>query len=139
MSWTSSAFAAFGVDDEDTGTQRLVILTEVRMPLARPLEEISEEIKQRVFLDWAVNVSDLIFLEPGTLTKTSSGKSRHTHFRELYRQGALKRVVASKSGLAPDLGRIGGSKSIPSDSSFDRKRQDNAETRRDRRGKRSCG
>ena len=121
------------VDDEDTGTQRLVILTEARMPLARTLEEISAEIKQRVFLDWAVNVSDLIFVEPGTLTKTSSGKRRHTHFRELYRQGALKGAVASKHGLGRSLARIGGSESIASDSSFNRKRRGDAEHRQDRR------
>jgi len=133
------AFAAFGVDDEDTGTQRLVILTEVRMPLARPLEEVSAEIKQRVFLDWAVNVSDLVFVEPGTLTKTSSGKRRHTHFRELYRQGALKRAVASKQGLARRLGRIGGSEPIPSDSSFDRKTQGDFVHRQDRKNRRPEG
>ena len=36
-----------------------------------------------------VSVDDIVLVEPGTLTKTSSGKRRHRHFRDAYLRGEL--------------------------------------------------
>jgi acyl-CoA synthetase (AMP-forming)/AMP-acid ligase II len=82
-------FAAFGVDNEREGTQRLVVVAEVMEPLSRSLEEIRREIRRKVFMDIGVNVGEVLLVASGSLAKTSSGKRRHNHYRALYEEGAL--------------------------------------------------
>ena len=86
-------FVAFGVDDEEQGTQRLIIVAEVREPLRRQLKEISAEIIKQCFLILGVTVKEVLLVGPRTLPKTSSGKRRHRHFRQLYAEGMLKPYV----------------------------------------------
>jgi acyl-CoA synthetase (AMP-forming)/AMP-acid ligase II len=86
----AGCFAAFGVDDQKQGTQHIVIVTEVRDNVNREPEEISGEIRDQVFERLGVNVSEIFLVKQGTLTKTSSGKRRHRHFRSLYLDGKLK-------------------------------------------------
>jgi acyl-CoA synthetase (AMP-forming)/AMP-acid ligase II len=86
----SGCFAAFGVDDEAMGTQRIVIVTEVRDAARRPAQEISSEIRSQVFDQLGINVNDVLLVRQGTLTKTSSGKRRHKHFRQHYLNGKLQ-------------------------------------------------
>lgn len=85
----AGCFAAFGVDDPQIGTQRIVIVSEVRDPSERPAEEIIGEVRRGVLSELGVNVDDVVLVEPGTLTKTSSGKRRHLHFRQMYSRGEL--------------------------------------------------
>jgi len=85
----TGCFAVFGVDDRQRGTQRLVIVTEVKLPLRRPAEQIEQALRQQVSLHLGVSVDEIRFVSPGTLGKTSSGKRRHRHFRRLYERGAL--------------------------------------------------
>ena len=82
-------FAAFGVDDETLGTQRLVVVSEVQHPLVRSKAELGEEVRDKLARELGVPVGDAVLVEPGTLTKTSSGKRRHRYFRDLYLQGGL--------------------------------------------------
>ncbi len=82
-------FVAFGTDDAEQGTQRLVIVAEVREPLRRQLDEISKEIVKQCFLTLGVTVSEVLLVGPRTLPKTSSGKRRHRHCHRLYAQGRL--------------------------------------------------
>jgi acyl-CoA synthetase (AMP-forming)/AMP-acid ligase II len=77
-------FAAFGVDDTAQGTQRLVIVAEVREGNSRPTSEIGDDIRKQVFATLGISVSEVVLVEHGALAKTSSGKRRHRHFRELY-------------------------------------------------------
>lgn len=91
-------FAAFGVDDETQGTQRLVIVSEVREPPPPDLEQLRKEIRRRVFSGVGVNVGDVVLVRSGTLTKTSSGKRRHTHFRAMYLDGKLEPLTADNVG-----------------------------------------
>jgi fatty-acyl-CoA synthase len=84
-------FAAFGVDNEEQGTQRIVIISEVRDSTSRSPEQICDEIRSGVFQRLGVNVSDIVLVRPGTLSKTSSGKRRHRYFQSLYMEGKLKR------------------------------------------------
>jgi acyl-CoA synthetase (AMP-forming)/AMP-acid ligase II len=81
-------FAAFGVDDPRTGTQRVVLAVEVRDATVN-VEALGTLIRGQVHRDLGVTVDDLIFLPPGSLPKTSSGKRRHQHFRQRYLEGAL--------------------------------------------------
>ncbi len=85
----AGCFAAFGVDDEDLGTQRIVIVSEVRDPADRPATSIVGDVRRGVLAELGVNVDDVVLVQPGTLTKTSSGKRRHLHFRRLYSRGEL--------------------------------------------------
>jgi acyl-CoA synthetase (AMP-forming)/AMP-acid ligase II len=86
----TGCFAAFGVDDQAQGTQRIVIVTEVRNNVTRTPQEISAEIRDQVFERLGVNVNEIVLVKQDTLTKTSSGKRRHRHFRNLYLEGKMK-------------------------------------------------
>lgn len=83
-------FAAFGLDDRDLGTQRIVIVTEVRDSTSRNHRGISGKVRERAFLELGIMVDDVILVRQGTLTKTSSGKRRHRYFRQLCMDGKLK-------------------------------------------------
>ena len=85
-------FVAFGVDDAERGTQRLVVVAEVAQPLARPLDAIRGDIQERVFRHLGLETSDTVLVPRGTLPKTSSGKRRHRHFRRLYLEGKLRNL-----------------------------------------------
>lgn len=89
----SGCFAAFGIDDDIMGTQRIVIVTEVREAAARLPEEISSQIRQKVFDQLGINVNEVLLVQQGTLTKTSSGKRRHKHFRQHYLNGKLQEYI----------------------------------------------
>lgn len=91
-------FAAFGVDEEELGTQRIVVISEVREPLSRERQELQDEIRDRILRKLGVIVDDVVLVQPGTLTKTSSGKRRHRYFKKLYLDGGLKPFEFSKDG-----------------------------------------
>lgn len=82
-------FAAFGVDDGARGTQRVVIVAEVQEPLSPSRAEIVAAVRERIYREMDVTVSDVVLVRPGALTKTSSGKRRHRNFGRLYREGKL--------------------------------------------------
>jgi len=86
-------FAAFGVDDAAQGTQKIVVLSEVREPLQRSLDEITGDVRDATMTHLGVNVADVVLVESGTLTKTSSGKRRHRHFSQMYLSGELDPFV----------------------------------------------
>ena len=82
-------FAAFGVDDPELGTQRLVIVSEVRDGDAPPTKKLIGRIREEVAKQAGANVSDVVLLPRGSMSKTSSGKRRHRYYRRLYMDGAL--------------------------------------------------
>ncbi len=82
-------FAAFGIDDSQLGSQRIVVVSEVRETAARTPQELTADVRNRVMTQMGVSVSEVLLVRAGTLTKTSSGKRRHRHFRELYAAGRL--------------------------------------------------
>ncbi len=83
-------FAVFGVDDAQIGTQRVVVVTEVRDANARPHREVVNDIRSQIYLQLGVKAHDILLVPKGTLTKTSSGKRRHRYFRQLYLDGELQ-------------------------------------------------
>lgn len=86
----AGCFAVFGVDDRGRGTQRIVLVSELRQPMTRPAAEVDAKIREQVSLHLGVRLDDLLLVPTGTLTKTSSGKRRHRHFRRQYLEGALQ-------------------------------------------------
>lgn len=91
----AGCFAAFGVDDPEQGTERIVVVAEVREPLSRETKEISAEIRELVFRRLDVLVGEVILVPTGALAKTSSGKRRHRHFHRLYVEGKLQSLNAA--------------------------------------------
>jgi acyl-CoA synthetase (AMP-forming)/AMP-acid ligase II len=85
-------FAAFGVPDPALGTERPVVVCEVQDPPARPLPDIAADIHAATNAELGLMLADVVLVEKGTLAKTSSGKRRHRHFREIYQNGGLKSV-----------------------------------------------
>ena len=99
-------FAVFGVDDAQLGTQRVVVVTEVRDATPRPYSEIVKDIRSQVYLQLGVKADDILLVPKGTLTKTSSGKRRHRYFRQRYLNGELLSLsfVSRKEDLPNDSG-----------------------------------
>jgi acyl-CoA synthetase (AMP-forming)/AMP-acid ligase II len=83
-------FAAFGVPDERLGTERLIMVSEVRPSLMVSLKELEATICRKCFLELGVTPDDIVLVQSGTLAKTSSGKRRHRYFRKLYLAGDLE-------------------------------------------------
>jgi len=82
-------FAAFGVDDEKIGTQRLVIVSEVRDSNDRSLKTVMDDVREQVATHLGIKADEVLLLSQGTMTKTSSGKRRHRFYRELYLDGEI--------------------------------------------------
>jgi acyl-CoA synthetase (AMP-forming)/AMP-acid ligase II len=89
-------FAAFGVDDPRIGSERLVIVAEKRASSPLSEKEIAKKIAGSVSSQLGVKPSEVILLGQGTMTKTSSGKRRHRHYRELYMDGKLEPLARLK-------------------------------------------
>jgi acyl-CoA synthetase (AMP-forming)/AMP-acid ligase II len=87
----TGCFAAFGVDDRVRGTQRVVVVVEARKTDSKALDTLRSEVRERIHLELGVQLDDLRLVPAGTLTKTTSGKRRHRHFREQYLHGELQR------------------------------------------------
>ncbi|HEY7140652.1 MAG TPA: AMP-binding protein [Methylomirabilota bacterium] len=82
-------FVAFGVDDPEHGTQRVIVAVEIADPALDP-DGLSAAIRGEVHRQLGVTVDDLLLVLPGTLVKTSSGKRRHRVFRKAYLTGELR-------------------------------------------------
>ena len=80
------------IDDEHLGTQRLVLVSEVREGAEAEVETLGQEVRRRVFATLQVQVGDVVLVPRGTLRKTSSGKRRHRRGRELYQENRLDDV-----------------------------------------------
>ena len=85
-------FVAFGVEDERIGTQRLYLVCEVVAAPKRSHAEICTEIRRAVATRLGITAGEIALVEKGLLTKTSSGKRRHVHFRDLYVNGEIECV-----------------------------------------------
>lgn len=89
-------FAAFGIDDVKEGTQRIIVASEVRDSTDRSYGDLVSDIRRQIFLGLGVRIHKAILVPTGTLTKTSSGKRRHLHFRDLYLNGDLGKLDVLK-------------------------------------------
>ena len=82
--------AAVGVDDVETGTQKIVLLVEARSQDPKVLAEISEFARATVAQRLNVIVSQIVHLPERWLHKTSSGKiARLPNYRRLVEEGRL--------------------------------------------------
>ncbi|MGH6640487.1 MAG: AMP-binding protein, partial [Polaromonas sp.] len=81
--------AAFGTPDPATGTERLVVLAEVRSSDAAQGAQLRQAIARAVFDVLGEPPDDIVLAPPHTVLKTSSGKVRRSACRALYEQGRI--------------------------------------------------
>lgn len=90
-------FAAFGVDDTELGTQRLVIVSETSDRAEQSDADIFQDVKEKVLEIVGVGVDEVVFLKQGTMTKTSSGKRRHQFYRQQHVEGQLQTLAGARA------------------------------------------
>ncbi len=93
--------AAFGLKDEDSGTERLIIMAETRITDPTAREKLQHNVLETVTRMLGDPPDEVILAAPGCILKTSSGKIRRTACSELYRQGA-----AQSQTLWMQMGRL---------------------------------
>ena len=81
--------AVFGSPDPRTGTERLVVLAEVRSNNADKRAQLRDAISRAVFDIIGEPADDIVLAPPHTVLKTSSGKVRRSACRALYEQGRI--------------------------------------------------
>jgi acyl carrier protein len=81
--------AVFGVPDESTGTERLVILAETRLDDKPAREKARAAIVETVVAVLGEPPDEVILAPPHTVLKTSSGKIRRSACRDLLLRGAI--------------------------------------------------
>ena len=81
--------AVFPAADPQTGTERLVVLAEIRDDAARSRERILTEINRLTVDLIGLPADDIVLAPPRTVLKTSSGKVRRAACRERYERGEL--------------------------------------------------
>ncbi|MCL6480127.1 MAG: AMP-binding protein [Firmicutes bacterium] len=80
---------AFGIPDERSGTERLVITAEVRPESLHQRAQLAARISHRVAEALGLPPDHIELLPPQTIPKTSSGKLRRSETRQLYLSGRL--------------------------------------------------
>ncbi|GAB6190705.1 AMP-binding protein [Desulfocastanea catecholica] len=83
--------AVFGVTDQATATEKLVVLAESRSRDSDTLAGLREQVVNLAVDILGMPPDEVILALPGTVLKTSSGKIRRAASRELYEQGRIGR------------------------------------------------
>ncbi len=90
--------AAFAVPDSNRG-EAIVVVAETRRP-AGELDALSRGLSQAVFEAIGTPPDRAIFVAPGTIPKTSSGKLRRRETRRMFLEGHLQKRRRPWMGLA---------------------------------------
>ncbi|MFW5875748.1 MAG: AMP-binding protein [Myxococcota bacterium] len=83
------------------GTEDLHLVVTVDPRSWRRLSDLDEEVRSRVHAHFEVVPKEVLFVPPGSVPKTSSGKIQRVSARALYREGALQRIegVGNRAAL----------------------------------------
>lgn len=96
IAMTAGRVAAVSVPDGTS--EKLVVIAELRNPDPAQRPVLRTKVTSMVSMSHGVRVSDLVFVEPGSLPVTTSGKVRRSLTAEHYRQGLFnERPVALKT------------------------------------------
>lgn len=87
-------FAVFGVQDDQLGTERLIVVAEKKNADNTSDSSLIRTIAGSISVSLGVKPNEVILVDQGTMTKTSSGKRRHRYYRELYESGKLSSVTS---------------------------------------------
>jgi len=106
---------AFGLKDEASGTERLMVVAEAREGNAARRAAIVAGITEQITKGLGLPPDRVELLPPGSIPKTSSGKLRREETKQLYLQGTLSKSKApawlqiARLGLTSAWTNIGGS------------------------------
>jgi acyl carrier protein len=108
--------AAFGLSDQATGTEQIVVVAETAEKDTAAREKIAAEITAAVARVVGIPPDVIRLVPPDTVPKTSSGKIRRGECRTLYVSGRLGTVASGKTqvyrvlagGGARSAGRLAG-------------------------------
>ena len=109
---------AFGLKDEGSGTEKLIVVAEVRERDARKRAAISAAVIEQVSRGLGLPPDRVELLPLGSIPKTSSGKLRREETKQLFLKGSLSAgrapawlqiVRLSASGATRSFGRAIGS------------------------------
>ncbi len=95
---------AFGLKDEGSGTERLVVVAEVRERDAGRHAAIAAAVTEQVSRGLGLPPDRVELLPPRSIPKTSSGKLRREETKQLYLQGELS---AAKAPAWLQIARLG--------------------------------
>jgi acyl-CoA synthetase (AMP-forming)/AMP-acid ligase II len=93
------ASIAFGVSDAEK--DRLVVVSELQREWLRRSDEwpeIVSAVRRALSMHHGVNLDELVFIKPGALPRTSSGKVRRADARASYACNALARALPTQVG-----------------------------------------
>ncbi len=106
--------AVFGVTDQASGTERLVVVAETHETAPAACAALKESARQAVSGIAGAPPDEVVLAPPRSIPKTSSGKIRRTATRELYETGRLgepqsapwrQLLRLSLAGVGPQLAR----------------------------------
>jgi fatty-acyl-CoA synthase len=98
--------AAFGLIDERSGTEQVVIVAETKASDATERDEIERQLIDRVATAIGAPPDVVRLVKPGSVLKTSSGKIRRAETKALYVSGALGRDRSDSLGARTRLGLL---------------------------------
>ncbi len=81
--------AVFGVADERTGTEKIVVVAETRISGKEIHEDLKKQINQVCALKLGMTPDEIVITPPRSVLKTSSGKIRRNATKEAYINGTL--------------------------------------------------
>lgn len=95
----ANAGAAIGPSDEGAELEQIVLVQEVERTARRSLDTraAAAAIRQAIMQEFDITVHTVVFIEPGSLPRTSSGKVRRAETRRRFVCGTLERIPAHSS------------------------------------------
>jgi acyl carrier protein len=95
---------AFGLTDEATGTEKLVVVAETRERDAKQIAALAARVTDLVSQGLGLPPDRVELIPPGSIPKTSSGKLRREETKQLYIAGTLS---ASRAPAWLQIARLG--------------------------------
>jgi 1-acyl-sn-glycerol-3-phosphate acyltransferase len=96
--------AAFGIVDEEQGTEKMVVVVETRAEDEREKARIEGDIQERLGEFFGSPADDVVVSRPGTIPKTSSGKLRRSACRDRFLEGDFLRAQSTSRSLLLQIG-----------------------------------
>ena len=107
--------AVFGTEDTASGTERMIVVAETRETDPALREQLRANAQKAAAEIVGAPAEDIVWIAPGTVPKTSSGKLRRAAAKELYAAGLLQAAQPPLrrqllrlwlAGIGPQLSRL---------------------------------
>jgi fatty-acyl-CoA synthase len=98
---------AFGLKDQASGTEKMIVVAETRERDAKRLAAISAAVTDQVSRGLGLPPDRVELIPPGSIPKTSSGKLRREETKQLYLRGTLSTARAPAWLQVARLGAAG--------------------------------